>query len=143
MSVLLFHINNRTTLTMINNEVKEGSMIVGHNLCKFDIPFLHGEASRYGIDINFLEDQVIDTGLLVKGMQLNLYPEAGEPIHSYWRRVISFWAKGVKFNLDKYCVSRFGLEKHGASTSCAHDAGYDCWLTHLVLCELNNIIDNS
>jgi len=118
-----------------------GMMICGHNLYSFDIPILHAELARLGIPFKFAQNEVLDTAMLVKAMQIGIYPGVGEMSYSYWSRVRGFRAKGVYFNLDRYCVQRFNLEQYGASKEHAHDAGYDCWLAHLVVQELNKIVE--
>ena len=121
-----------------------GMYIGGHNFYKFDKPFIERSAADLGVDITFNGDDIIDTGMIVKAMQLGMLPSSDEPISAYWKRVANMRAKGVYFNLDRYCMSRFGLtEKYGVSKDEAHDAGYDCYLTHLVIKELNILLAES
>jgi len=120
-----------------------GMMVCGHNLYSFDIPFLQVELARMGISFEFQPNEIVDTAMIVKAMQLGMYPSEGEMAYTYWDRVRNFRARGVYFNLDRYCIKRFELEeKYGASKEEAHDAGYDCWLTHLVILELNKILES-
>jgi DNA polymerase III epsilon subunit-like protein len=119
----------------------KGLYICGHNLYSFDIPFFQTELSRMGINFRFAPNEVVDTAMLVKAMQIGILPGETENAYSYWSRVRDFRAKGVYFNLDRHCMGRFQLtEKYGASKDAAHDAGYDCWLAHLVVVELNRIV---
>jgi DNA polymerase III epsilon subunit-like protein len=116
-------------------------MIVGHNMFNFDIPFLTATAQRFGLNLGFRQDEQLDTGLLVKAMQLRMYPGTDERLYNYYRRVGDLRA-GVKWSLDRYCIQRFGLDKkHDVDALKAHDAGYDCFLTHLLLKELNAILE--
>ena len=119
----------------------KGMYICGHNLYSFDIPFFQTELSRMGISFKFAQNEVVDTAMLVKAMQLGMYPSVGEPSYTYWSRVKSFRARGIYFSLDRYCIEHFDLAAFGADKSHAHDAGYDCWLTHLVVSELNKIVE--
>jgi DNA polymerase III epsilon subunit-like protein len=116
--------------------------IIGHNFFRFDMPFFQTEFRRQGIDFEFKLDEIIDTGMLVKAMQLGMLPGVNEPSCEYWRRVSEMRARGVYFRLDGFCVPHFNLARHGADSSKAHDAGYDCFLTHLLLREMNYWIDS-
>lgn len=118
----------------------QGLLICGHNLYSFDVPFFQTELARLGIKFKFAPNEVIDTAMLVKAMQVGILPGEDESSYAYWSRVHSYRAKGVYFNLDRHCMGRFELHKHGASKDHAHDAGYDCWLAHLVVEELNKIV---
>lgn len=127
--------------TIVVDALSKGMFICGHNLYNFDIPFLQVELSRMGIHFRFPPNQVVDTAMLAKAMQLGMLPGEGEPAYVYYDRVKNFVAKGVYYNLSKYCMGRFGLaEKYGTNVDKAHNAGYDCWLTHLVVTEMNKII---
>jgi DNA polymerase III epsilon subunit-like protein len=119
----------------------EGMFFVGHNLLKFDVPFLGMELSRAGFENRIDGTEVVDTAALCKAMQLGVFPGSSESIYEYFTRVINFRARGIYFNLDKYCVNRFDLVRnYGVDINAAHDSGYDCWLTHLVLQEMNKIV---
>ena len=119
----------------------QGMYIVGHNLLKFDMPFLGMEMSRAGINNRIKCQEVVDTHALVKAMQLGMLPGDDESVSDYFNRVMNFRAKGVFSNLEHYCIDRFELrQKYGVDSTSAHDSGYDCWLTHLVLQELNEMI---
>lgn len=116
--------------------------IVGHNLLKFDMPFLCAEMTRAGIDNRIACDEVVDTHALVKAMQLGMLPGMDESVSDYFNRVVEFRAKGVFSNLETYCTNRFNLcDKYGVNPAEAHDSGYDCWMTHLVVQELNGILE--
>jgi len=122
----------------------QGMMIVGHNLFRFDLPYLKIEMAHYNLDLNVKQEEVLDTGVFVKGMQVGSIPGDTERLYEYCRRIMSLPVKGVRYNLANYCVQRFGLGmKYNISSEKAHDAGYDCYLTHLVIQELNKIILDS
>jgi DNA polymerase III epsilon subunit-like protein len=120
---------------------KEGMQFCGHNLFAFDHGFLKRAMSDRGKKMDISQDSLIDTAMIVKAMQLGMKPDVDERAYSYYARVKQFRARGVYYNLDRHCVKRFGLDaKHGVDPDAAHDAGYDCWMTHLVVEELNKII---
>jgi len=132
-------------MMMLNDAIKwaraENMFIVGHNLLKFDMPFLGMELNRAGIKNNIVAEEVVDTHALCKAMQLGMIPGANESSFDYFTRVTSFRAKGVFSNLEKYCIDRFDLRsRYGVDSTEAHDSGYDCWLTHLVMQGLNEML---
>lgn len=118
--------------------------LVGHNIHKFDIPFLVGSMKRSGFALTVCFERVIDTAMFVKGMQLGMLPSRDDKRFSdYWSRVGGTQSPGVYFNLARYCVARFGLDqKYGVDVTQAHGAGYDCWLAHLVVRELNALVSS-
>ena len=64
-----------------------------------------------------------------------------DSVFDYYARVMDFRAKGIYFNLAKYCVGRYEfVRKHQADESKAHDAGYDVWLTYLLMQEFDNLL---
>lgn len=115
--------------------------IIGHNLYSFDMPMMDIEMGRCGITCDINSKDVVDTGLLVKAMQLHMLPSDGDKVYDFWERVRNYWAKGVYFSLDRYCINRFELDRiYGVDVSKAHDAGYDCMLTHYVAAEMNKLM---
>lgn len=118
-----------------------GMMVCGHNLYSFDIPFFQHELALMGISFKFAQNEVLDTAMLVKAMQIGILPGEDETSYAYWARVRDFRAKGIYYNLDRYCIERFQLtQKYGASKAQAHNAGYDCWMSHLLVAEMNHIV---
>jgi len=118
--------------------------IAGHNLVKFDAPFLEAEMARAGITQKFDINNAIDTHVLCKAMQLGVLPGNDESIFDYFFRVLNLRAKGVYSNLDHYCMERFKLAaKYQANAVDAHNSGYDCWLVYLVVQELNKMLGYS
>ncbi len=114
----------------------EFPIFVGHNAAKFDMPFIENEFKRQGIDFMFGVDEIVDTGAMVKALQVGTYPR-NESNLDFMLRVGSIRAKGVKWSLDKYCIERFKLaariEEEGLKS---HDAVADCVITHWVLEEM-------
>ena len=129
-----------TDIVKFGNE--EGMMFSGHNLFAFDFGFMKTAMANLQFDLHINRSQLIDTAMIVKGMRLGMIPGPDENIYDYYSRVKRFRAKGVFYNLDRYCVERFELrQRYGVEPENAHDAGYDCYLTHLVVECLNKMID--
>jgi DNA polymerase III epsilon subunit-like protein len=121
----------------------EGMMIVGHNLMRFDIPFLVKEFERAGITFEVHSNEIVDTAMLVKAMQLGMMPGNTERACKYWQRVANMYAAGVYYSLDRWCVGRFNLDKkYELSVEDAHDAGTDCFATHCLVLELNAALED-
>lgn len=116
-----------------------GFSFVGHNFIGFDGPFLENECKRHGHDISFGPNEVVDTGMLVKAARLRLVPYEGMSLRDFFYKVYTRRARGVYYNLPKYCIKRFGLEKLGVQMENTHSAGYDAWISHLVLEELRRM----
>jgi DNA polymerase III alpha subunit (gram-positive type) len=126
---------------MVTDARSKGMLVCGHNLYSFDIPFFQEELARLGITFRFAENEVIDTAMLVKAMQIGILPGEEETAYAYWSRVRDFRARGIYFSLDRHCIGRFELDKkYSVSKALAHDAGYDAWMSHLVVEELNKLV---
>jgi DNA polymerase III epsilon subunit-like protein len=105
--------------------------IMGHNSWGFDVPMLRAHFERWGQDFVFPEDNVLDTGSMEKASQLDLFPEPGESLGAFFRRVHKRWSAGVLWSLDRYCTPKYKLiEKHHLDPEKAHDAGFDSLVTH-------------
>jgi DNA polymerase III epsilon subunit-like protein len=105
-------------------------MFVGHNLMAFDAPLFERECLGLGVPFQFRDDEVIDTGMLVKAAQLKLRFHPGETLGCFYRRVSGIIARGVFWSLDKHCIKTYALDKCGVDCDKAHDAAVDCQLTH-------------
>ena len=89
--------------------------VVGHNIVKFDLPFLLAEATRHAGHVNFWAadqalrpEKLVDTGALYKGMLLGM-PPLPEETHFHWaERVLDHKAFGVYWNLTA-AVGAYGI----------------------------------
>ena len=113
--------------------------IIGHNLAAFDVPFFEAECERVGVEFKFPEANMIDTGMFIKSAELGrtvLDTEYYRPM-AFYRRIKGQRRRGAYYSLGKFCFEYWRLDlKYGADMDRAHDAGYDCWVTSLVLQEL-------
>jgi DNA polymerase III epsilon subunit-like protein len=123
-------------LVMLETYRRQGLMFVGHNALSFDAPLVEAEARRYGIDFRFQPNEILDTGALVKAIQTGHYFAANDTLRSFAASVTATRNPGVYWSLDRYCFNAFELEKYGLRKDQAHDAAYDCRMTHYVLVEL-------
>lgn len=117
---------------------QRGRMLVGHNIVNYDIPLLNKEAARHSLSIDYGENEVIDTGMLVKAAQLGMRMDERDTLLTFFRRVSNKYVKGVFWSLDRHCVPTYGLHKF-VDASKAHDAGVDCDLAHFLLESLREL----
>lgn len=126
---------------LLESCMRQGMFIVGHNLCAFDIPFFEHECEAAGISYHFPDANVIDTGMLIKAAQTRrrvLDTEYYQP-RAFYRRVGEERRSGTAYALGRFCLYYWRLDrKYGVDLAKAHGAGYDCWVTSLVLQELVN-----
>lgn len=118
----------------------KGFMFIGHNLAGFDVPFYEAEFRRENLQWKFREDEIFDTGTIVKALQLGATVLDGESLRTFFMRVKEIWAKGVYWALDKYCVPTFQLvSRYGIDVGKHHDAAYDCYVTALILEDIKRL----
>ena len=87
--------------------------------------------------IEITPDECIDTGAIIKAARLGLTPSPTETLAEFLHR-IRYNRSRCKWNL-KLSAELLDLEAlHKIDMSKAHDAGYDCMVTHYVLDELRN-----
>lgn len=117
-----------------------GTLLVGHNAYSFDEEMLAANFEGFlGVDgFRFGENELFDTGAVEKASQCpddpEMLPRPGDTLESYFRRVVNRRVAGVKWSLDRHCLPKYGLaEKHGLDPSDCHSAGFDAYLTHLLM----------
>jgi len=117
------------------------AMFVGHNISKFDAPFLDAEFERHGIPFRFEDNSFVDTGCLYKAVQLRTFPNTSEDLHHFFMRVANTRSR-VKWKLT-LAVETLGIDRRfGLDLEAAHDAGFDCHITHLLFEELRRLSDS-
>lgn len=110
--------------------------IVGHNIYRFDIPFLEYEAKHYcNIDLQIDRELVVDTGMIIKANQSRTSLNKTESLASFYERTSEKRSR-AKWTLDDYCFEAFGLSKYGIDPNRQHDASYDCFVNHCLVKEL-------
>jgi DNA polymerase III epsilon subunit-like protein len=115
-------------------------LIVGHNAVQFDNPRVESAAVEWlGLDDWTFPNLVFDTAAVVKATLTQMPPHRDESLQEYFLRVLERPAPNVKYNLDSYCVEKFGLlDKYSIDISMSHTAGFDAMLTHLLFEEIRN-----
>ena len=127
---------------------------VAHNGYHADERMIRGNIEGFlGKSFGFGENGLIDTGAVYKatlaidsddpGIRkriMRFYPETGDTLESYFRRVVKAYTKGLRWNL-KSCLEHFKLdEKFKLDSDKLHGAGYDSWCTYLLFEEFRQWI---
>jgi DNA polymerase III epsilon subunit-like protein len=114
-------------------------MFVGHNVVSFDGPFMSREFGRMGIDFTFKPDEFIDTGCMFKAAQMGALIGPHEKLSDYFERVRNTRSY-VKWRLE-FAIATYEInKKHDLDLNKAHDASFDCYLTHLLLEEFRALM---
>lgn len=125
--------------SILSTFIDNGWPLVGQNFAKFDMPFIEYAVGALGIPFKFSPNNLIDTGMLIKAAVLKLMMKHDENARNFYLRVYEMYARGVYYALDRFCIPYWDMEKrHGISADSAHDAGYDAYITSLVMWELVN-----
>ena len=110
----------------------EAFFFVGHNAHSFDGKFLRYHFQQYlDKDFKFGANELLDTGMVEKASQMpgsNL-PWPGDTIKEWSERIYNVPMR-VKWNLDQHCADKYRLMERFQLEGEAHDAGFDCLLTH-------------
>lgn len=119
---------------------KEGLKFVGHNAWGFDAKMMRYHFRHYlGKDFKWRHDEIIDTGMIEKAIQdrakVNVsLPWSTENLKTWSRRMSNSPRRGIYWNLDRHATKKYDLvERYNLDMTNAHDAGFDCYMTHLLL----------
>lgn len=117
-----------------------GMMFVGHNIFSFDSRMLERECILMGKKFKFGDDEIVDTGMIVKAAQIGVYIQDGMTLRDWALRVADIRARGVMWSLDRYCIPTYDLNRFGPFKS--HDAMGDCQTTHHLLGVLKTCLND-
>lgn len=123
---------------LLGKACRDKYIIVGHNICAFDLPQLLGEIKmELNLEPEIDDDLILDTGMIVKASLCNESLRPGEGVVAFYRRISNMRRK-VRWSLDGYCVGAFGLHaKYGVNTEKQHaSASYDAWVSSCLVQEL-------
>ena len=109
-------------------------VFVGHNSYNFDANILQAHFRRlFADDWKFDEWGMFDTGMVLKASQAAMAPWEGETPGQFYKRVNSQFLRGIYWSLDRYAVPTYKLaDRYGLDMKQAHDASFDCYVTHLL-----------
>jgi len=117
--------------------IENSDVLVGHNIIKFDLPFIITRLNVWEMVVNPHPDQIIiDTAALFKAVKGGYVPMPNETLAQFQRRVLDYRVYGLKFNLD-LAMRHFKIEiKEGEDR---HTALADIRYTKLVYEQLRNL----
>lgn len=113
-----------------------GEWLVGHNAWRFDRNMVNGHTMRFmqGYRLPWDDITIFDTGLTEKAIQMNRPPWPEEDLEDWFCRLDKARQAGVGWNLDVHCWNKYAIgERFGFDQTNAHEAGFDCKVTHCLL----------
>jgi hypothetical protein len=112
-----------------------GYYFVGHNAYGFDRPIVENATyTATGDMFRFDYRLFVDTGMIEKANSAGIaVPEPGEQHTFRWYESVRGTVIKGKWKLS-LCAQKYGLvEKYGLDLAEAHNASFDCHMTHLLL----------
>jgi DNA polymerase III epsilon subunit-like protein len=124
----------REYLNWLREAHQDRLFFIAHNGYRFDAAMFQAHFDRFlGQRWLFDEWELFDTGMVEKASQAMMAPWPTDTMRSFAKRVDSQRLRGIKWSLDQHCVPRYKLvERHHLDMAAAHDAGFDCYLCHLL-----------
>ena len=113
-----------------NNE-----LFVAHNGWNYDATMVYNHFESFGVgDFAWRDDDMFDTGAVIKALALvdnpKSYPRPDESLRAYFKRIIAWRVKGLKWGLDGPAVAGMNLEEFGVDPNLMHTAGNDALAVH-------------
>ncbi len=122
---------------LASETLRAGYPVVGQNMVKFDFPFFEMEFARYSLGFKFPEEGLIDVGMHIKAAKLGRRIMERETARAFAASIAEKRARGVYYAIEKFCIPYWDMKRrYGINTDETHNAGYDCYLTSLVLLDL-------
>lgn len=103
----------------------EGLPLIGHNVSRFDAPFLEAACKSVGLTPPD-HSRYIDTAALFKARKLGIQSATFSSHWQFAEHVLNVRSYGLKYNLG-HCCDTLGIDR---SDVVQHRAGADCVLTH-------------
>ena len=125
-----------TFIRLLYDALVEQEWLVGHNAWRFDRRMVSGHAWRFlgNYQLPWERSPIFDTGLTEKAIQTNRPPRAEDSLDDWFGRLEGLRVSGVSWNLDNHCWNKYRIgERYGLSQANAHQAGFDCLVTHYLL----------
>jgi hypothetical protein len=125
---------------LVAGAIAGGLPLAGHNIFGFDCPLLEKTAVQMGLALDIRSARILDFGLVEKAISTGMaLPNGGDSIADWYARVRNAPRRG-KWNLSPHCVEKYGL---AADPGLAHDAGYDCWMSHQLIEAMRSLAEGS
>jgi DNA polymerase III epsilon subunit-like protein len=116
---------------LIESYINEGMPLVAHNGWMFDRKRVDHHCEQFfDRKVHWPPNAIFDTGMVEKAAQMNRPPHTGETLDEWYSRVYG-GRSTIKWSLEGHCMPKYRLaERYGLDPLLAHDAGYDCRITH-------------
>jgi DNA polymerase III epsilon subunit-like protein len=122
---------------------KNGFSFLAHNGLRHDQPIIDrvmGEVSEGEMRFRFKPSDYFDTLSIEKSVQILPELSPNESWLDFARRAYHLGGYKIKGSLDRHCSVKYDLpRKHGLSMEKAHEADFDCVLTHHLMQEYKEI----
>jgi DNA polymerase III epsilon subunit-like protein len=128
----------------LNDAQTNGYKFVGHNVYGFDRPIVENATmTATGDMFRFDYRSFVDTGMIEKANSAGIpIPAPGQQHVFRWYETVRGLVRRGKWNLSG-CAIKYGLvEKYGLDLDKAHGAGFDCYLTHLLVEAYRELADS-
>ena len=123
------------SLRVLLKAMRDAPTCLGHNIHRFDVPFLLAECRRLGMDPPDCRDY-LDTAALYKGRKLGIRKDPAESHQQYAVRILSLRVRGLRYSVPT-CLDELGINIDSATL---HDATHDSYATHLILQALQKVV---
>lgn len=127
-------IDPKDSMARLLDAIGSAPACIGHNIHRFDIPFMETEATRLGFTTPKCHD-FVDTAALFKGWRMGITRQPQQTHQSYARQVLYRPIAGLKYSIST-CIEHLGLR---VDTSTLHDACRDTYATHLIFQKLKHL----
>lgn len=121
---------------------REYGAFIGQNAWFFDAELFPLTLEEFtGREFSFADNELFDTGGLFKAASCRppLLPATQDTLRSYFLRVRSHCARGVRWNIG-HCVDTLGILADGWDPALLHTAGTDSFVVHRLFERLRELL---
>lgn len=97
-------------LTELREAKSAGYVFAGHGIINYDIPRISYQLKEWLGELWLCSrDKILDTAVLEKSIEARILPATEETFFAFSRRVLSKRVRGVSWNLDEHCATKYDL----------------------------------
>jgi len=121
--------------------------LIAHNGLKFDQPMLNNNIKQVLGDDEAFEFEKIGVGYfdtmgLERGLYSRITPYSDDSWMSFMGRLVNEGGR-IYSSLDRHCSNKYNLVNKYNMSGSAHEADYDCKLTHYLFEEYRSMCENA
>lgn len=122
--------------------------LIAHNGLKFDQPMLNNNIKQVlgdheGFEFDKLGVNYYDTMALERGLYSRIDPYPDDNWMSFTGRLVTEGGKKIYSSLDRHCAKKYDLINKHNMTGSAHEADFDCKLTHYLFEEYRTMCEKA